>query len=144
MNVYDVMTVHPGVILPKAPLAEALDQMRALGCHHLPVISAEQHLIGILSFYDCQRALGDLLKGIEQPQNEKLARETCVASAMTPAPIVVEPDTSADEAARLMLEHVIGCLPVMRGETLVGIITRSDLLMAFMNLSQKSVRQPYP
>ena len=53
---------------------------------------------------------------------------------MTPAPIIVEPNTPAAEAARLMLVNHIGCLPVMRSETLVGIITKSDILMAFMNI----------
>jgi len=55
---------------------------------------------------------------------------------MTPAPIVVEPNAAASEAARLMLTHRIGCLPVMRVETLVGVITRSDILVAFMNIHQ--------
>jgi predicted transcriptional regulator len=57
---------------------------------------------------------------------------------MTPAPTVVEPGTSADEAARLMLMHEIGCLPVMRSETLVGIITRSDILLAFINYHNRT------
>jgi hypothetical protein len=43
-----------------------------------------------------------------------------------------------------MLEHYVGCLPVMRGETLVGIVTRSDLLMAFMALSKRPMHPPDP
>jgi CBS domain-containing protein len=62
---------------------------------------------------------------------------------MTPAPIVVEPEMDADEAARLMLTNHIGCLPVMRSETLVGIVTTSDMLVAFMNL-YKRLRILYP
>ncbi len=138
MNVSDIMTSHPIVIFSNVSLAEALEKMREMGCHHLPVISVEKHLIGILSFHDCQRTLGELLKGTSQPENIALAQKTLVSSAMTAAPIIVEPDSSAHEAARLMLEHFIGCLPVMRGETLIGIVTRSDLLMAFMVLSQRS------
>ena len=56
---------------------------------------------------------------------------------MTPAPIVIAPDARADEAARMMLKNQISCLPVMRDETLVGIVTRSDFLLAFMNIMQK-------
>jgi CBS domain-containing protein len=59
---------------------------------------------------------------------------------MSPAPIIIEPDSSVEEAARLMLTHHIGCLPVMRGETLVGIITTSDLVIALINLLHD--RQP--
>ncbi len=141
MNVCDVMTSQPSTIHPAASLALALARMRDLGCHHLPVVSAAQHVVGILSFHDCQRALGELLKGSESPQNMELARQLPVGQVMTPAPIIVEPDMPAYEAARLMLEHFIGCLPVMRGETLVGIVTRSDLLMAFIIISQRPVTQ---
>jgi CBS domain-containing protein len=143
MNVCDVMTLHPTVIRSNATLAEALKTMREIGCHHLPVLSAEKHLIGVLSIHDCQRVLGDLLADM-QPLNAPQAYTLPVSQAMTPAPIIVEPDAPAYEAARLMLEHFIGCLPVMRGETLIGIITRSDLLMAFMQISQKPTHQPYP
>ena len=138
MNVSDVMTAQPLVIFSSSTLSEALELMRRIGCHHLPVISAERHLIGILSFHDCQRMLGSLLTGMKPPSGSMRADELRVSEAMTPAPIVVEPDARADEAARLMLEHFIGCLPVMRGETLVGIITRSDLLMAFMTISERT------
>jgi acetoin utilization protein AcuB len=137
MNISDIMTARPVVILPSDSIAEALDRMKKISCHHLPVVSAEKHLIGVLSFHDCQQALGNPLRGKSQSVDETLARKLLVSSAMTPAPIIIEPDAPAHEAARLMLEHFIGCLPVMRGETLVGIITRSDLLMAFMYLSRR-------
>jgi len=71
-------------------------------------------------------------------QDEELANHLPVRAIMTPAPIIVEPNTSADEAARLMLVNHISCLPVMRGETLVGIITTSDILMAFMTMHKRS------
>jgi CBS domain-containing protein len=144
MNVSDVMTLRPTPIASEATLAEAVEVMREIGCHHLPVISVQKHLIGILSAHDCEQALGESLEKSGPVVNAALANATPVSMVMTPAPIIVEPDAPAAEAARLMLEHYIGCLPVMRGETLVGIITRSDLLMAFMALSRRTLRQPYP
>jgi CBS domain-containing protein len=98
----------------------------------------------VLSIHDCQRVLGDLLPDMKPTTNPARVNTILVSHAMTAAPIIVEPDAPAFEAARLMLEHFIGCLPVMRGETLVGIITRSDLLMAFMALSKRPAHQPYP
>jgi len=144
MNVCDVMTAHPMTIASEATLSEAIAIMRDVGCHHLPVISSQKHLIGILSMHDSEQALGESLEKSGPIVNLKLADSVPVSLVMTPAPIIVEPDAPAYEAARLMLEHFIGCLPVMRGETLVGIVTRSDLLMAFMALSKRSLRQPYP
>lgn len=144
MNVCDVMTVHPTTIGSEATLAEAIEAMRETGCHHLPVISSEKHVIGILSTHDCEQALGESLEKRDPLINTQLANAIPVSLVMTPAPIIVEPDAPAHEAARLMLEQFIGCLPVMRGETLIGIITRSDLLMAFMALSQRANHQAYP
>ncbi len=138
MNVSDIMTAHPTTIRHDATLAQALKVMDDLGCHHLPVISAEKHLIGVLSIHDCQRVLSEPLKQNRPVTNVELANALQVSRVMTPAPVIVEPDAPADEAARLMLEHFIGCLPVMRGETLVGIVTRSDLLMAFMYISKRA------
>jgi CBS domain-containing protein len=137
MNVADIMTAHPVTITSNATLAHALDTMQSIGCHHLPVLSAEKHLIGVLSVTDCQRALGEPIKPNSPLLNRALAAVIRVSMVMTAAPIIVEPDAPAHEAARLMLKHFIGCLPVMRGETLIGIVTRTDLLMAFMALSQK-------
>ncbi len=137
MNVYDVMTRNPVVIRADTSIAAALHKMSEMECHHLPVLSAEKHLIGILSFGDCQLALGKLLNSKKLPPALTAGRDIPVTSAMTHAPIVIEADEPAFEAARLMLENYIGCLPVMRGETLIGIVTRSDLLMAFMAMSQR-------
>lgn len=142
MNVSDVMTAQPATIPPSASLAQALEIMHQIGCHHLPVLSAEKHLIGVVSINDIQRALGEPIKPDTPMLNASLAGVLRVSMIMTPAPIIVEPDAAAHEAARLMLKHFIGCLPVMRGETLVGIVTRSDLLMAFMALSEKITNRP--
>jgi CBS domain-containing protein len=55
---------------------------------------------------------------------------------MTPDPATASPDMSVAVAARLMLEHRYGGLPVVEGGRLVGIITQGDLLKALMDLLQ--------
>jgi CBS domain-containing protein len=57
---------------------------------------------------------------------------------MIPAPVVIAPEANAEDAAALMLKRRISCLPVMRDETLVGIVTRSDILMAFIGQRERS------
>ena len=133
MRVSNIMTTNPTSIDQNCTLHTAMETMDQLGCHHLPVVSVDHHLIGILSAHDCRRALQIW---DEQWRDSKLAHRLLVRSVMTPAPIVIEPDAPAYEAARLMLAGYIRCLPVMRGETLVGIVTTSDLLIAFMNLDK--------
>jgi acetoin utilization protein AcuB len=57
-----------------------------------------------------------------------------VESAMTTSVVVVSPRHDAKEAASLMLDHKIGALPVVDAGRLVGIITETDLLRAFVKL----------
>jgi CBS domain-containing protein len=132
MNVEDMMTARPITIYQTGTLHHALDAMARIGCHHLPVLSAEGHIVGIITDTDCRRAISML--PVEMQGQQGSARDLLVRNFMTPAPIIVEPDMAVAEAARLMLTHHVSALPVMRSETLVGIITTSDILMAFIKL----------
>ncbi len=132
MYVADIMTEKPVTIHLDDTLQDALRKMENIGCHHLPVIGMHGHLVGILSERDCRRMGNPSNTLCERQQSEKQSLKLPVRNIMTPAPIVIEPNANAEEAARLMLINHIGCLPVMRSETLVGIVTRSDILTAFM------------
>lgn len=138
MNVSEIMTDSPITISKHATIYEALDSMARVACHHLPVIGSEGHLVGIISDHDCRRALRWPNLWHERWEDDARAFDMTVGSIMTPAPIIIEPNAPAHEAARLMLAHNVRCLPVMRAETLIGIITTTDILMAFIN----SERQP--
>lgn len=142
MNVADVMTTNPVAIRNDSTLRQALDLMTQHNCRHLPVISADNHLTGILSDRDCRLALNSPTLMRQRWQDEAVMDRTSVMSIMTAAPIVVEPDTPASEAARLMIDHAISALPVMRGETLVGIVTTSDILMAFVRTEIRNSDYP--
>jgi acetoin utilization protein AcuB len=137
MNVSDIMTAHPTTVQPHHTLRHALETMQRVGCHHLPVLSVERHLVGILSDRDCRTALNSPYTLREGWQDENLIDQLLVGAVMTPAPIVIEPNAFAEEAARLMLANQINCLPVLRGETLIGIVTSSDVLSAFVRMCQR-------
>jgi acetoin utilization protein AcuB len=140
MYVSDIMTARPVTIHQDVTLRRALEAMEQIGCHHLPVLNSDKMLVGILSDRDLRTALNSPYVVRERWQDDELPNKLRVRTVMTLAPIVIEPDVSADEAARLMLTHHISCLPVMRSETLVGIVTTSDILMAFMNLYRRERR----
>jgi CBS domain-containing protein len=98
-------------------LAEAL--LRLGGIRHLPVVQ-EGRLVGLLT----QR---DLLRS--GAAGKPHARETDVREAMTADPTTVRPATPLSQAARTMLEHKFGCLPVCDDEgKLVGIVTEADFV----------------
>jgi len=135
MNVADIMTENPVTVDQNETLRKALELMEQVGCHHLPVTGYDDHLVGILSDRDCRTALNSPYILREKWQDDDLVNRLQVRAMMTPAPIVVEPDMHAAEAARLMMKNHISSLPVMRSETLVGIVTTSDILIAFMNMA---------
>jgi len=139
MNVSDIMTRHPVTISSTSTLREALEAMERVGCHHLPVLSAENHLVGVITARDCRLALSlpDIVR--EYWQDDSLAPQLLVSAVMSVAPTVTTPEAAAAEAARTMLREYVSCLPVMREETLVGIVTVSDILVAFTKQQSKSV-----
>lgn len=141
MKVADIMTANPATVRPDAPLRTALEAMTAVECHHLPVVSPQGHLIGILTARDCRLALRlpDTVR--EYWEHLEAVNQLLVRNVMSAAPIVAAPEMPAEEAARLMMAYDVSCLPVMRDETLVGIITISDIVIAFVGtLSRADVR----
>jgi acetoin utilization protein AcuB len=138
MNVSDMMTVDPISIHQDKPLQTALEILEDNNFHHLPIMNSERQLVGILTKRDIRAALKSPFILRESWQNEAEIIRLPVRAIMTPAPIVVEPEADADEAVRLMLVNHISCLPVIRSETLVGIITISDVLNAFRMLYRRS------
>ena len=137
MNVSEIMTARPVTIHQDGLLRQALELLEQCQCRHLPVMNNHGQIVGILSDRDIRTALNSPHTLRERWQDEKLIDSVSVRAIMTPAPIVIEPNATVDDATRLMLDHRISCLPVMLGETVVGILTTSDILAAFLELSRR-------
>ncbi len=121
MIVGDLMTARPVTAAPWDTLATALARMEAGRFRSLPVVQMNK-LIGVLSDRDVLPFLGQ--KG-----------EIPVKEVMTHAVITVPPQMALDEAAQVMLRHKIGTLPVVRNDELVGIVTSTDILIAYVRLA---------
>ena len=130
-----IMTTNPITIKPDQSVSDALSAMLEIRCHHLPVMGQNNHLIGLVSDYDCHKVLSN--QDIKTGRKTKVAQVVYIRDVMTVAPAVIAPEASVLDAAKLMFTNNIRCLPVMRDETLVGIITTSDILIAFINLNQQ-------
>jgi acetoin utilization protein AcuB len=113
---------------------EARQLMSNRRVRHLLVTDGPK-LLGIITDRDMRLNLPSPATSLSVWEiNYVLARMT-VASVMTKSVVTVEPSRDAQVAAQLMLDHKIGALPVVAGGSVVGIITETDLLRAFVKAS---------
>lgn len=136
MKIVDLMTDNPVTIHPESTLRQALELMSSWECHHLPVVDHEGGLVGIITEDDCRTALG--LPDLRRVRWERsyAAVQLRVGTFMETEPVVATPDMEADDVARLMLEHRLTCVPVLNEGALVGIVTTSDILLAFIRMTR--------
>jgi CBS domain-containing protein len=97
------------------------------GVRHLPVVS-NGALVGVISQRDILRAPG-LLSHLLSTARAAL-RSLRVQDVMSIDLVTIGADASVEEAAQKLLDHRVGCLPVVEAGALVGIVTTSDLLRA--------------
>jgi CBS domain-containing protein/RNA polymerase-binding transcription factor DksA len=131
-RVKEWMATDPVTIEPQASAHEALSRMAEHGIRHLPVLDALGRLTGILSIDDLRAALPlETAAGIAPKAESRVQHGAgTVGELMTFMPECTTPDTPLAEAADRMAELRIGCLPVVEGSGLVGILTETDALRA--------------
>jgi acetoin utilization protein AcuB len=109
------------------PCDEADATMQQHGIRHLPVLE-DGRLVGIVGRHDLMRSALAFALGYGERGRTKLLHSLLLKEVMREDPLTIGPDQPAGEAARLLLEHRIGCLPVVEQGQLVGIVTSSDLM----------------
>ncbi len=127
MLVQDIMTSPVIAISPDVSLQAAYQTMQEKGIRHLPVLESEK-LVGVITDRDLRLATSSLAP-TPFPQGAK------VLAVMCRFPFTADLADPVEDAARLMREKKIGCLPVTDDDRLVGIITGLDLLDALMRMT---------
>ena len=143
MLVKERMSRNPITIKPDTTVTEAQAQMKREKIHHLPVVDRDGKLVGIVAEKDLLYASPSPATTLSVYEIASLLAKLTVDKVMSAKPVTVTEDVPLEEAARIMADRNIGGLPVMRGSTLVGIITESDLFRVFIELfgaRQKGVR----
>ena len=134
MLVNSRMSKYPLTIGPEESLSGAHKYMRDQKVRHLPVVDAEAKMLGLIAEDDLLKAEPSSATSLSVWEIHNLLMEVKVKSVMVKDVITTTEDTPIEEAAHLMLDHKIGCLPVMRDDSLVGIITESDIFRTLMEL----------
>lgn len=114
---YPVITVNEDTLVEEVAM-----RLRDLGCTGLPVVDKEENLVGVISRRDFKKIRKS--KQMQSPIKAFMSRNL----------VTISHDKNAIEAARLMIKHDIGRIPVMQDNKLIGIITRSDAMHYFYDL----------
>lgn len=121
------MSAPVEVVHPQTLLTEAYNRMMQRSIRRLPVVEGGR-LVGLVTLGDLREARPSSATSLSIYELNYLLACLTIAQVMTHNPYTVTPDTPVAEAARLMLRHKIGGLPVVdAGGALVGILTESDI-----------------
>lgn len=131
-KVRDLMTPDPFTLQPRDTLAALYDLMDSHRVRHVPIVDADGELVGLLTHTDLAMSALGSLSDLPLSQERDLLQRRRVREVMVTDLETVEPDTSLAEAATTLFENKIGCLPVVEGSRLVGILTESDFVRRFV------------
>ena len=134
MNVRDLMTMEPLTVPLDTPVVEARRMMVERRIRHLLVKDGDR-LAGIVTDRDIRLNLPSPATSLSVWEINYLLGRMTVGSIMTASVITIGPERDAVTAARLMVDHKIGALPVVDAGTIVGIVTETDILRAFATMA---------
>ncbi len=137
MQVVERMKTKLVVASPTDSVAAAWRLLRQHQIRHLPVVE-EGKLVGIVTDRDIRLVFPSALTSGRREQDPHDALEkVAVREIMTGQVVTVAPEAPIANVARLLLERRIGGLPVVQGSRLVGIITKTDVLAAFVDVVEE-------
>lgn len=127
------MMRNPVFVDENDSMKKAMDILKEREIRHLPVLKGGDKLVGILTERDIKQASPSPATALEIREIYYLLDKVKVKQIMTRRVFTISSDASIEEAAQIMREKKIGCLPVVDGGKLVGILTETDILDAFLD-----------
>jgi len=132
MNVAKRMKRNPVFVDEGDSMKKAMDLLKEHEIRHLPVLKDGERLVGILSERDIKQASPSPATALEIREIYYLLDKVKVKQIMTRRPYTVSSSAPIEEAALIIREKKIGCLPVVDDGKLVGILTETDIIDAFI------------
>ncbi len=134
MLVKDCMTFNPICGRPDMPVAEAQALMQQHNFRHLPILDQDGKLVGLITQRSLIQAVPSGMRSVSPAAINYALAKVKARHIMVKNVITIGEDVALEEAARVMADKKIGCLPVMRGDRLVGIISDNDIFNVMVNL----------
>jgi len=135
LTVAEIMTREPYTLGPDDTLASARKLMAEHHIRHIPVVSAEGTLIGVVTQRDVLAA-GDS-RAVSRKEEAREENYVALSAIMTTPVQTVDENASLRGTAMHLQKNKLGCLPVLREGKLVGIITDSDFIAIAINLMEQ-------
>ncbi len=132
MLVKDRMTRNPTTVTVKTSVKDALTLLRSHRFRHLPVVDEEGRLVGITTEKDLVYASPSPDLSLSVFEIDYMLSRMSVEQVMKREPVTISPEMPIEEAARVMIDHRIGGLPVVEEGKLVGIISDTDIFRVFV------------
>jgi acetoin utilization protein AcuB len=126
MLVRDCMTANPIKVHPESDPLAALGLCKSARIRRLPVVNAADQVVGLVTRNMLEQFLA------RAPSPGVVKRQHSIEQVMASPALTVSPDYPLEEAARLMVVHKIGSLPVVDEGQLIGIITETDIFKQFV------------
>jgi acetoin utilization protein AcuB len=139
VKVRELMTIKVRTVSPEDKIDRVFFYMNFEQIRHIPVVEKGK-VVGILSDRDLKKVFGSLrmneINALNDNQHVVYAvKSRLVRTIMRRGVLTIHPNAEAYEAAAVMAKRKIGALPVVKNEKLVGIISATDILKAFVKLS---------
>ena len=133
--VRDLMTEKVFTLKPKDALAALYDLMDSRHVRHVPIVDSDGELVGLVTDRDLSKSALGAVEELPLSVERDILRRRRIRDIMATEPDSIEPDATLREAAEILLENKVGCLPVVEGLHLVGIITEADFVRDFLERS---------
>lgn len=133
MLISKIMTKSPIYVHPEFSMTETHAIMEREKIGHLPVLNKNSELVGIITKQELHKAAPSAATSLDIYEINYLLAKLTVEKVMVKKVITVQEDETVEKAAKIMADSYIGCLPVMKGSMLVGIVTDTDIFQFFVN-----------
>ena len=128
------MTRNPVTATPDMSIAEASNLMKQEKVHRLPVLDKDKKLVGLITEKDILYASPSPASSLSIHEMAYLLSKLTVKKLMSKNVVTINKDTTVEEAARMMVDQDLSCLPVLEGDKLIGIVSKSDMFKILLEL----------
>jgi len=138
LRVRDCMSIDPATVAPNDSLQMVIELLRRRDIRSVPVVD-NGRLVGIVTDRDIRQVAPAYPLFRDEDEIRRYNENLTVTAAMTADPMTIAPDAPLVEAAKVLETYRISSLPVVDGQSVVGMVTVMDLLRVFVALQHKEI-----